>query len=368
MSGHAKFAPSSLSRIVECAGYLTLRDSGVALPEDQRPEAEEGTAAHWAATELAQGRVVREGDTAPNGVSISEEMIECAYTFCDAVEPYRYDGADVRFEQKVDCSGLHKDCWGTPDFSAFWPAGGVLVISDYKFGHKYVPAVGNWQLIAYAFGVLQSAPPDMLPIEIVLQIVQPRSYHKDGPVREWTTNYAELSKYWAVLVQACIDAELPGAQCRVSSQCYMCPVRHVCDAANSAELSAMDLAGETVPLDLEPRGKARRLGQVRRALELLGYVESGIVEDLSNMIRTGGDVPGYGLESTAGRETWLRSVDEVVAMGGLFGVDLSKQGVITPAQARKAGVPDDVTKAYSERKSGAVKLVAMELKSIFKRK
>ena len=130
----------------------------------------------------------------------------------------------------------------------------------------------------------------------------------------------------------------------------------------------MDLAGETVPLDLEPRAKARRLGQVRRALELLGYVESGIVEDLSNMIRTGGDVPGYGLESTAGRETWLRPVDEVVAMGGLFGVDLSKQGVITPAQARKAGVPDDVAKAYSERKSGAVKLVAMELKSIFKRK
>ena len=51
-------------------------------------------------------------------------------------------------------------------------------------------------------------------------------------------------------------------------------------------------------------------------------------------------------------------VDQVLAMGSLMGVDLSKPGVKTPKQALKSGVDEAVIKAYSITPLGSLKLIS----------
>lgn len=351
---HAPFAPSGLARVVACPGSYQLirnaRANGLTLDEGDTDASREGTAAHEVAARLlAHGEPMPVGSLTSNGVAVTDEMVEGAELWADTVGAYT--GGD--FEKPIECMYIHRDCGGTPDY-AYGPLDGTLYVADYKFGHRYVSAFENWQLIAYAIGRMPSYLPT---VRVVLQIVQPRSYHRDGPVREWILSGAELRDYAGILHAACAAAEQPDAQCVTGPQCYECPVRHACEAALHMEQSALYLSGSTIPLDATVEAKAVRLHQIRRALDHLKQMESGITEDLAAAVRRGISVPGFTLAAGAGREKWTHEVQEVVALGAAMGVDVSKLGCITPNQARKAGMPAEVVAAYSERSAGEVKLV-----------
>ena len=350
---HAPFAPSSLARVVACPGSYQLirnaRANGLTLDEGDTDASREGTAAHEVAARLAEhGELMPVGSLASNGVAVTDEMVEGAELWAETVALY---GGE--FEKQIECMYVHRDCYGTPDY-AFGPNAGTLYVSDYKFGHRYVSAFENWQLIAYAIGRMPSYLPT---VRVVLQIVQPRSYHRDGPVREWVLSGHELRDYAGILHAACAAAEQPDAQCVTGSQCYQCPARTSCEAALHMEQSALYLSGSTIPLDASVDAKAIRLRQIRRAADHLKQMESGISEDLTAAIRRGISVPGFTLAAGAGREKWTHEVQEVVALGAAMGVDVSKPGCITPNQARKAGLSPDIVAAYSERAAGEVKLV-----------
>jgi len=351
---HAPFAPSGLARVVACPGSYNLirasRAAGLTLDEDDTDASREGTAAHEVAARLARdGECMSAGQLTSNGVAVTEEMIEGAELWAEYVSEHL--GGD--FETRIECTYVHLDCWGTPDYK-YGPSDGTLYVSDYKFGHRYVSAFENQQLIAYAIG---SMPSYMPTVRVILQIVQPRSYHRDGPVRTWEITGHELRDYAGQLASACAAAEQPDAQCTTGPQCYECPARHVCEAALHMEQSALCLSGSTVPLDASVEAKAIRLRQIRRAADHLEQMESGISESLTDAIRRGASVPGFTLKAGTGREGWTRPVEEVVALGMCMGVELGKPAVITPNQARKAGIPADVVAGYSERSAGSVALV-----------
>jgi hypothetical protein len=355
MSDHAPFAPSGLSRVVACPGSYNLiraaRAAGLTLDEDDTDASREGTAAHEVAQRLVQdGWYMEVGSLTSNGVAVTEEMVEGAQLYAEAVAPYL---AGARIEQHIECLVIHRDCHGTPDLSS-GPTDGTLFVADYKFGHRYVSPVMNWQLIAYAIGSMPSYLPT---VSVILQIIQPRSYHRDGPVREWIIDGNQLRDYAQVLSTACHAAEQPDAQCATGPQCYKCPARHVCESALHMEQSALYLSGSTVPLYASVEAKAVRLRQIRRAADHLKQMESGITEDLIAAARRGVNVPGFTLKAGAGREKWVAEVSEVITLGAALGVDLSKPGCITPNQARKAGLSSDIVAACSERSSGEVNLV-----------
>src|SRR5574340_425302 len=354
MTQHAPFAPSGLARVVACPGshalIRTARAAGLPLDADDTDSSREGTAAHEVAARLVRdGELMQIGQLTSNGVAVTEEMIEGAEMWADTIGAT--SGGD--FEKQIECLYVHRDCYGTPDY-AHGPDMGVLFVADYKFGHRYVPAFENWQLIAYAIGRMPSYLPS---VRVVLQIVQPRSYHRDGPVREWVINGHDLRDYAQILHAKCAEAESEMAQCNAGPQCYECPARHVCEAALHMEQSALYLSGSTIPLDASVEAKAVRLHQIRRALDHLAQMESGITEDLAAAVQRGINVPGFTLKAGVGREKWTHDITEVVALGAAMGVDLSKPGCITPNQARKAGLSPDIVAAYSERSAGEVKLV-----------
>lgn len=76
------------------------------------------------------------------------------------------------------------------------------------------------------------------------------------------------------------------------------------------------------------------------------------------LIRAGRDVPMWKGSYSNGRERWKLPAGQVAMLGEMWGVDLRKpEDVITPAQARKAGLDDEVVAGFAERPTGALKLV-----------
>jgi len=95
-----------------------------------------------------------------------------------------------------------------------------------------------------------------------------------------------------------------------------------------------------------------------RAAELLDARITGLSQQATFNLHSGERVPFFRLESTQGRDKWKQRIDEVIALGDLMGVDLRKpQEAITPKQAIKKGLPEDVIGAYVEKTSGTMKLV-----------
>lgn len=331
-----------------------------AFPEEgDSAAAMEGTAAHWVFERMLDGHNVCEGITAPNGVEVTEEMIDGAEMFCDTVGGRKHGG---HVERRVSMGTLvHPENWGTPDF--FGLREGVLRIVDYKFGHRYVEEFENWQCIDYAAGIAEFL--DIRPelgTGVEITIVQPRHFGRSGCVRTWSTDIVALQPYFAQLRAAAHAAMEPQPSCTTGPQCQFCPGRHVCETLQRETLSAVASSHTSLPLHLTEVAAARELRAIDNAIALLQSRSTGLTESLLRTIRSGGVVPGYAIEQAEGRQKWTRPVAEVIALGQLMGIKLDKPGVITPKQAVKAGLPEKTVKGISEVPLGEWKLVRVDTK------
>lgn len=359
MSAHAPLMPSAAGRWVRCPGSVAME---ALYPEDgDSAKAMQGTAAHWAAAELLGGRGVCVGQVADNGIVIDDEMIEGAQLYAEYVATVCNGGRPI-IEQRVCIPYVHDQCWGTPDAWYYDKVAGVVTCIDLKYGHGYVDAFENYQLAAYACGVLDTLEIDGAAdqhIDVVLTIVQPRSYHADGPVRSWRVKAADLRPYFNRMQTAAAAAMQPNAPTRISAECKHCNARHACGALQTAAMDAVDLAGVSVPVDLPPAAMGLELRTLQRAADMIKARISGLEEVTLSTIRRGGSVPGYRVEHGKGRKRWSRPIVEVVTMAKLMEIDITKSlAAITPAHAQKAGIPADLVDMFSETPTGEAKIVA----------
>ncbi len=351
---HSLLAPSSAHRRIHCPGSVTLtRD----MPRDDTPEAAEGDAAHWAAMQYVCGRTVQVGDSALNRVIVTDEMVEGAILYADDIAATVGD-AEVHVEERIE--GELPDEYGTPDAWSWNARARLLHLWDYKFGHKYVAAYLNWQLIQYAGMLLRELGINGLhdqAVRVVMRVVQPRYYRADGFTREWSVVASELRPYLNQLHAANEESLLPNAPVRVGPGCYKCPARHVCQALQDSATHAADVAHDSTPLNLTSGALARELHTLKRASIHLTQRIEGLTEEALRMAQAGQRLSGFMLEKPVGREQWTLKPDEVVALGKMFGADLAKPSVLTPAQARKAGLPADVVNPLVMRPEGAWRIV-----------
>ncbi len=332
---------SAAGRIVQCPGSLVMCELH---PGEDTPAAIEGTMAHA----VASGHVTDCTD---------EEMLEGAEMYRDAIN----NGViPLHVEEYVSCATIHPENGGTPDAWYFDRARLALHVFDYKYGHGHVEVFQNYQLMNYVAGILDtlelSECIDQL-LTVHMTIVQPRSFHRDGPVRTWTCKASDLRGYFNHMRAAYAEALGPNPVCNTGPECKYCPARHACEALLRSGYDATERAGQSVPLELSNDALGRELQLLQRTAVLLDARITGLAEQALRVMRAGGSVPGQILEQGMGREKWAKSVDEVVALGELMGVALEKKGVITPKQAIKAGIPAPVVRSYSETPRGEVKLV-----------
>lgn len=360
-NGHAFLPPSSASSWALCALWPTMNQR---YPREASAEAAEGTAAHWAAWEILANRECKEGTAAPNGQIITEEMLDGADLLVDIIRaripamPHIEDQIAIPF-------GTGN--FGTPDVWAVSSHRQQIEIIDYKFGHRFVDEFWNFQGLCYLAGIVEILSKlwrigpglmDQQGLTVSFTVVQPRCFYKGKPVRTHTFQLIEAREHFNRLANMAEASTVSAPVATTNVHCIDCPGRHACSALQLAAYSDAEVSNARSPVDLTPEAAALELRFLSRSLDRLEARVDGLKELVIANLRAGKGVPYFRLEPGYGRKSWTIPDGQVIAIGQMFGKDLSKVAVVTPNQASKAGIDESVVAANSFTPSTALKLVA----------
>ena len=353
---HALLPPSSASRWVPCPGSVMM-EAMHPETEDEREKAAEGDLAHLVCHNMLLGKPLPDGAT--------DEMVEAAEIYCEDIQTVLKAAGPVvqpHVELKLWKGNrvlFDENNWGTPDCVVNDIPHFKLYVWDFKFGHRYVEVFENMQLINYAILSLCNDMSGKIPegIEVHLRIVQPRSYHPDGAIREWVVKSDDLWSYRNLLAEAGKLAVSANPPTKTNSECRDCRARHACPTLQEAGYLAVDTAGKALPFDMPPEAVGRELAVMQKAHDLLKARIDGLENEVLGNIKRGVPITGWMTKQGTGRKKWDKPLEEVIALGQMMGVDVSKADAITPTQAIKAGIPAAVVDSYSVTPVGEIKLV-----------
>jgi len=362
MSAHSIIGPSGAARRNQCPQSVTWEAQIPDDPDDA--DAQAGHAAHWAASEQLAGRLVDEGQIAPNGVVITPEMVKGADLYSDdvakALAPFGLKPAQGRIEQPVQIPGIHARSFGTPDYSILIERPGVpwlLMLWDYKFGFRYVDVVRNPQLIDYAVGLTHGVHDTHPGVEVVMRIVQPRCYHPAGPIRQWKTTLVDLRPLINISANSAAEALGPNPRLRTGPECRDCKARGICPQLQREAFACLDEADRSLPLQMTPGQTGIELALVERAIERLSARRTGLQAQVERSLRSGERVAGWHLTPKQSREKWRLPTDQLIATGKAMGLRLDKPvEALTPRQARDAGLPKAMVDMLCERDPAGLEL------------
>lgn len=357
MSEHAFLPPSGADKWVHCSMWPTMVQE---FPEEESEADREGTAAHWVAFMLVQtGTMMPVGVMAPNGVSVTEEMQDGARIWAHAVG--ELSGRTIYAERKITGKSIHPTHnYGTPDLWYFEDQ--RIHLFDYKFGfgivevHENEQAINYLSLIMDEMGINNGTHDQLVGARVT--IVQPRGYHPDGVIRTWNIPKlsdlrADFNIMRAAAERATGEKKLP----IVGPHCKHCPGRHACRSLQANVLTAIDLVGKPVPLTLPPVALGHELRATRRLIKLAEARFTGLEAQARSLLMKGERVPFAAMEESKPREQWTIPIESVIATGQACGVNIAKKEAMTPAQARAAGVPEEVVNSISTRPRGELRIV-----------
>ncbi len=352
---HAVLAPSSASRIVKCTGSRKLASL---YPQDATIDTQEGEASHWAAAMMLQGATIAANMPAPNGVKLNDEMIECAQMYVDHIRSRQLGDNPSYVEQLVKNDALHpSDNYGTPDHNVRAPM--HLYVDDYKYGHKYIDVFENWQLMNYVALILHDMGVDGQAdqsMRVTMTIVQPRCYHRDGPIRTWSVMASELRPYFNIMRNKFDEAMRDDAPCTVNDECEFCPGKYGCEALIASSSNARAHAYSSSPIAMTPAATGLELKLLRRAREHIEARISGLEEQAESMLRRGINVPWFQMGHGEGAVIWTVPDATIIDLAKMSLVDISKTKALTPIQSKKL-LPAEFVAAFSRSIPGKAKLV-----------
>lgn len=351
---HADYAPSSMYLTVACPGW---QKQAALMPLEGETEASrEGDAGHEVAAWAALGEdALTPRLTTTNGVAITEEMLDGAALWVEALEGY-----PAHIETPVAIRRVHPTkCWGTPDARQWAAPSKILRAADYKFGHGFVDEFENWQMLAYIVGMADELGIfDDPEVRYEMTVVQPRFYNAK-PIRTWTIQGEGLKFYAARMYHAVTEAEGPNPRVISGTHCTYCPARATCKVYAKTVGNGIDFAGRPDPMVSSPEAVGRELKVVQEFIKRLEARETGLSALAEGMIRAGKRVPHFSFEQTFGRLAWSMPLEVVEMSAQLNGKTImAPPKPITPTQARDRKILDArVISEYSTRPMGAFKLV-----------
>jgi Protein of unknown function (DUF2800) len=353
---HAPLAPSAAGRWGPWGCPASVRMEA-AYPQDESDAAREGTLAH----EYIFARL--EGKPSPD---VTDEMAQNCDEYIGACIADREKG-DVHYESLVrmdkSVSPLN---WGTPDAYTIAKDDKFLRVRDFKYGHSFVDEYNNWQLIDYAFGALEThGVDDYGDWTIELVIHQPRYFGPEGQVRWVSLTGHELHGRKEILATAAKHASELNAPMRTGPHCKNCSARHACSAFQRVAGVAIDLAMHGQAHELSPKALGIELDMLTVAEERIKARRTGLEAEAIAQMQSGTSVPGWTLTKTQTRAVWSDTARKTIAVTSLVGFDIRQpDAILTPAQAKKAGVPDEIVDMYSTRPMGATKLTQITSRDI----
>ena len=372
---HSPLGASGAERWMKCPGSVNLSE-GIDEDEDDEFSAP-GQAAHAVAAyclssqtdawEMIGTLVDGErnhfypeafwGEAPEHAIPVNKGMADAVQVYLDAVrqaQPDRNQG-DIWIERRFHCSNLHELFYGTSDFVHLsYEAAGIdtgsytLDVWDFKYGAGIVVEVKeNPQLMYYACGMLEDLDLWETVDRVTLHIAQPRGFHFDGPLRQWSISTADLMDWlWEMLIPA-MDNALVSTDTASGEHCRFCPVRgHACPQILSDLIELEELVNT-----MEKAGGAAKLTAVQlgRILDLMVpamIARKQALKNATGMLNAGHKVPGWKLAKA--RSNRVFKDDAFVAAEKKFGDQaMTKPALKSPAQIDKLPEGDAFTARYA---------------------
>lgn len=349
---------TQLPRFMTCNGSQLM--GGISPVNNDTSIADEGNAADWLIAQVFQGKFKAEeliNRKTPNGIFVTADMIDDCQEYLN--------GIIGRGDIEIDTSyaGLNYEVRGRADNINF---GTDLYISDFKYGWKIVEPKLNWTLMSHAFGWLKKNPV-CKPVNIIFSIYQPRPYHPYGTVRSWSISYEALMEFWKQLEYALVN---PSTELKSSEHCYKCPSLSQCPANQIASMNSIDVAERAFDSEVTNKELSYVLGEIKRAKTVLEQAENAYSDLAMHRLKKGEVIPEYSLQSSIGNSEWKEGLTAEIVQA-ITGIDVSRKQLITPNQAKKNGVMQEVIDSFCERKNKGFKLVQVngskKAEQLFKR-
>lgn len=380
---HSKFSASGSARLLACPGSYEL---GIRADDGTRRStiySAEGTLAH------AIGEVcISTGKDAADFIgqtrsadgfdfTVDEQFAEHVQVYVDYIRGLRALGFAVMLEQVVtptvqwegDLPTLNVDLFGTGDCIAYNPDTRELVIGDLKFGAGVpVEVEGNSQLQYYGSGAAHESV--LRPLckalgvpfngvdTVTLTVIQPRAFHRDGPIRRWSLSMADLTKWAREVLYPGVEKALSdkGQTLDAGTWCRFCPVLAHCKkpaelSFSTAQTAFTNAPIHNIPAPTDPGAALPDVhlsdAQLADLLDKVAIIEPWLkaLKDLGHQRATAGrDIQGWKLVPKRALRKWSGEDQEVIANLTQAGVDPAKFTVtkpLTPAQVeRKVGKKD----------------------------
>jgi hypothetical protein len=230
---HSINSPSSFSRRIACPGSAKME---IQFPSTTSIYAAEGTAAHELGEKCLlqnknpedfMGQKMGEfTDSEGKGKDfiVDGDMVNAVKVYVDHCRALQNENSAV--ESKLQLPFLGEGEKGTADFISLHD--GILHVVDYKHGQGVpVNAIENVQGICYGLGAakkFEALEWDKMRITIV----QPRSFHTDGPVRSWDVSREELLDYKMKFATAALLTQEENPELNAGEHCRFCRAQKVC--------------------------------------------------------------------------------------------------------------------------------------------
>lgn len=342
----------SLNRFMQCNGSALMQPSYP--PEAEQIDTtirDEGIAAHEMALSVYRGDFSDPLELvdrrASNGVFYTADMAQHVETYLEFIRQDEYDNESMELDTSFVGVGARADFVGVT-------SDGRIRIPDFKYGFTIVEPEYNWTLIAHLVGSIRKlGVADVRNMTFELSIIQPRARHHKGPIRVWPVGYDE---YVALYSQLRSALDNPKNELRTGPSCYKCPARATCPAYTKAELNAIEASDVMFSENVSNEQLSEAIRMLQRASKVVKQKLESYESLAKHRLRKGEQVGNFALEPTIGNTAWNEGLTpEFVQM--LTGVNVAKPGLVTPAQAKKAGINEDVLKTMTYRPSTGVKLI-----------
>jgi hypothetical protein len=337
---------TDLPRFMKCNGSAFMEKHYYDTDMSAR---DEGNAAHWVAEQMVAGKPddALIGKPAFNGFVVTEEMV--AHT-----REYVNYGKGI---YELDTS------WGNIRGRAdrVHSTNELLIIDDYKYGWSIVEPELNWTLISHAIAMIHEQHET-----VILRIFQPRPWHPDGPIRQWTLTSKQLMEYRRRIVAALAN---PVDELVTGPQCHRCPTIVKCPAARMASMNAIDTVSHTYEDEIPNDALSVELDNLDRAAKILKSRQEALTDMATSRIREGGMIPNYMIKQQMANRSWSPDITPEF-LQTMTGVDVSKVGMVTPAEAERRGVTKELVKMWTDRPVTGYKLNRIdpdkEVRKVFK--
>jgi hypothetical protein len=349
---------TELHRYMNCNGSRLLGGSPPFNPDDT--VSKEGDACHWLIEQAFINPNPDYGDQlidrkAPNGNYITPEMVDDSLEYLSDLRVARAAGLEVLIETDTShaVAGLY-EIRGRADAVIYDARDYVLTIPDFKYGWRIIDPKNNWTMVSHAIGWVSKY---QRPVsKIIFKIYQPRPYHPEGAVREYSITYDELVKLWQQFLDVMKN---PQSLCVTGDHCYKCESATQCHAHIIATMNAIDVSMGAFETVIDNNNLAKMMNNLERAQEMIKQSLRAYEDLASHRVKKGEQIDDRVIEHSYGKRKWKDDVtpELIQALSGISVIEKPK--LKSPKQAELAGVPESVVKSFTHRPDNGFKLVRM---------